>query len=479
MKRPVAITSVALLAGALLTSTTPAAAAPPPDPGPASAIARADRALNQNRGVVRASAADRYAVYNSKVDADGTAHVRYTRTYRGLRVRGGDFVIHAAPNGTLASSSVGLIAPLALDTTAKVPAAAAQTAARAHFSGAITAVGVPELFIEASSGRGQLAWETVVSGWAPDGQTPSRLHVITDAVTGAFIGSFDEIHAVNGTGRSIYSGTVTVDTTLSSGTYRLIDPLRGNGSTCDMNNGTSTCTTFADADNVWGTGSQSNRQSAAVDAHYGAAKTYDYFKNVHGRNGIFGDGRGVPSRVHYGNNYVNAFWDGSRMTYGDGANNSRPLVSLDVAGHEMSHGVTQNVVPGGLTYSGESGGLNEATSDIFGNMVEFYANNPNDPGDYQVGEKININGNGTPLRYMYNPALDGRSHSCWSTSTRTVNVHYSSGVGNHFFFMLAQGSGATAYGTSPVCGSAPAVTGIGRSKAERIWFRALDRYFTS
>ena len=82
----------------------------------------------------------------------------------------------------------------------------------------------------------------------------------------------------------------------------------------------------------------------------------------------------------------------------------------------MSHGVTENVVPGGLTYSGESGGLNEATSDIFGNMVEFYANSAADPGDYQVGEKININGNGTPLRYMYNPSLDGSCDSCWSTS---------------------------------------------------------------
>ena len=86
-----------------------------------------------------------------------------------------------------------------------------------------------------------------------------------------------------------------------------------------MNNGTSTCTTFTDADNTWGTGANSNRQSAGVDAHFGAAKTFDYFKNVHGRNGIFGNGRGVPSRVHYGNNYVNAFWDGSRMTYGDGS----------------------------------------------------------------------------------------------------------------------------------------------------------------
>jgi subtilisin-like proprotein convertase family protein len=318
-----------------------------------------------------------------------------------------------------------------------------------------------------------------VTGWLPDGQTPSLLHVITDATTGAYVGSFDEIESVNGTGNSIYAGTVTVDTTLSGSTYSMVDPSHGNGNTCDMNNGTSTCTNFTDADNTWGNGSNSNRQSAAVDAHYGAALTFDYYKNVHARNGIFGNGTGVPSRVHYGNNYVNAFWDGSRMTYGDGSGNAKPLVSIDVAGHEMSHGVTENVVPGGLTYSGESGGLNEATSDIFGNMVEFFANNATDPGDYTVGEKIDINGDGTPLRYMYNPGLDGSSHTCWSTSTKNVDVHYSSGPANHFFFNLAEGTGSTPFGTSPLCGSAPAMTGIGRAKAEKIWFRALDVYFTS
>ena len=112
-------------------------------------------------------------------------------------------------------------------------------------------------------------------------------------------------------------------------------------------------------------------------------------------------------------------------------------------------------------------------------MVEFYADTASDLGDYQIGEKININGNGTPLRYMYNPTLDGASHGCWSTSTNSVDVHYSSGPGNHFFFNLAEGTGATAYGTSPVCGSAPAMVGIGRDKAARIWYRALDVYFTS
>ncbi|MEO3779129.1 M4 family metallopeptidase [Micromonospora sp. B11E3] len=477
MKKSLAAVGVALLTGGLLTVATTAQAAPTaaaPDSSPAT---RAESILRSNPGAVQGASGEAYQAVRTKVDADGAAHTKYTRTYHGLRVYGGDFVIHTAANGAYAGSSVGLAAPLALSVTPKVSSAKAKEAARQEFSGSLTEVGAPELFVDASSGKGRLAWETVASGWQADKQTPSRLHVITDAVTGKVIGSFDEIESVAGTGNSIYSGTVTVDTTLSGSTYQMVDPSHGNGTTCDMNNGTSTCTTFTDADNVWGNGTNSNRQSAGVDAHFGAAKTFDYFKLVHGRNGIFGDGRGVPSRVHYGNNYANAFWDGSRMTYGDGASNARPLVALDVAGHEMAHGVTEAL--SGLVYSGESGGLNEATSDIFGTAVEFYANTTSDPGDYQIGEKININGDGTPLRYMYNPGLDGASHTCWSTSTKNVDVHYSSGPGNHFFFNLAEGTGSTAYGTSPLCGSAPAVTGIGRTKAEKIWYRALDVYFTS
>ncbi|ASW56529.1 M4 family metallopeptidase [Plantactinospora sp. KBS50] len=480
MNRSLAVVSAAVLTSGVLAGVAPAATAAPTTPSSKpSAVALAADLLASNPGAVQGSAADSYKVYSSKTDPSGAGHIRYTRTYQGLRVYGGDFVVHTTASGGYSGVSNALVAPLNLSTKAKVDSAAAQKTAKAHFAGKVTTVGAPELFVDATTGRGKLAWETVVQGWAPDGQTPSRLHVISDATSGAYIGSFDEIETVAGTGNSIYSGTVTIDTTLSGSTYSMTDPVRGNGYTCDMNNGTSSCSTFTDADNVWGNGTNSNRQSAAVDAHFGAAVTFDYYKNVHGRNGIFGNGSGVPSRVHYGNSYVNAFWDGSRMTYGDGSGNSKPLVSLDVAGHEMSHGVTENVVSGGLNYSGESGGLNEATSDIFGSMVEFYANTPADPGDYDIGEKININGNGTPLRYMYNPSLDGSSDSCWSTSTKNKDVHYSSGVANHFYFNLAEGTGSTAYGTSPVCGSAPAVTGLGRSKAEKIWFRALDLYFTS
>ena len=145
----------------------------------------------------------------------------------------------------------------------------------------------------------------------------------------------------------------------------------------------------------------------------------------------------------------------------------------------MSHGVTEHTA--GLTYSGESGGLNEATSDIFGTLVEFHAANANDPADYLIGEEFDLQAH-AGLRRMDNPIADGSSPNCYSANTKNLDVHYSSGVGNHFFYLLAEGSGAkTINGTahsSPTCNGST-LTGIGREAAGQIWYRALDVYMTS
>ncbi|WP_327593509.1 M4 family metallopeptidase [Streptomyces chartreusis] len=418
-------------------------------------------------------------------DGNGTVHTRYERTYDGLPVLGGDLVVETTKSGAtkdVVKATRAAIKPAT--TTAAVPAAKAEkqalAAAKAEDAKSPDVNKAPRKVIWAANGKPTLAYETVVGGLQEDG-TPNELHVVTDAATGKKLYEYQAIET--GTGNTMYSGTVTLGTTQSGSTYNLTDGARGNHKTYNLNRGTSgTGTLFSGPDDVWGNGAASNAETAGADAHYGAALTWDYYKNVHGRSGIRGDGVGAYSRVHYGNNYVNAFWSDSCfcMTYGDGSGNANPLTSIDVAGHEMTHGVTSNTA--GLVYSGESGGLNEATSDIFGSTVEFYANNSSDVGDYLIGEEININGDGTPLRYMDKPSKDGASKDAWYSGIGSIDVHYSSGPANHFFYLLSEGSGTKTINgvtyNSPTSDGLP-VTGIGRDKAEKIWFRSLTTKFTS
>ncbi|GIG09035.1 M4 family metallopeptidase [Catellatospora coxensis] len=421
-------------------------------------------------------AGEAYTVSRTVTDSDGRTHLRLRRTLHGLPVRGGDVVVHL-DRARRATGTDGLAAVAPQTLTPRVSADAAARTAKAAFDGTVTAVGAPQLVVDAAEG-GRLAWETVVRGWAPDGQTPSRLHVLADAATGAVYAADDEVKTVLGTGRAIYAGPVRIDTTLSGTAYQMIDPSHGGNRTCDMRNlMTGPCVLFVDADNLWGNYTTSDRASAAADAHFASAKTYDYFRYVHNRSGRTGTGAGITSRVHYGNNYTNAFYDGTQLTFGDGAGNIHPLTSIDILAHELGHGYTDALV--GLVYSGESGGIDEASSDIWGAMVEFYAAAPGDPGDYLIGEEADILGTGEPFGNLFDPSLDGSSHSCFGPGTPGAPPHVSAGVGKHFFFNLAEGTGATAYGYSPLCGDVADVVGIGRAKAEKIWYRALNVYATS
>ncbi|WP_229816352.1 M4 family metallopeptidase [Streptomyces lucensis] len=420
-------------------------------------------------------------------DNDGTVHTRYERTYAGLPVLGGDLVVHTPPasvaKGTVSTTFNNKHTIKVASTTAAFAKSAAETkalkAAKALDAKKPTTDSARKV-IWAGDGTPRLAWETVIGGLQEDG-TPSRLHVVTDATTGKELHRYQAVQT--GTGKTQYSGTVSLTTSLSGSTYQLNDTSRGGHKTYNLNRGTSgTGTLMTDADDVWGDGTGSNTQTAGADAAYGAQETWDFYKNTFGRSGIRNDGVAAYSRVHYSSGYVNAFWDDSCfcMTYGDGTSNTHALTSLDVAGHEMSHGVTSNTA--GLDYSGESGGLNEATSDIFGTGVEFYANNSSDVGDYLIGEKIDINGDGSPLRYMDKPSKDGGSADSWYSGVGNLDVHYSSGPANHMFYLLSEGSGTKVINgvtyNSPTSDGV-AVAGIGRAKALQIWYKALTTYMTS
>ncbi|WP_053851252.1 M4 family metallopeptidase [Streptomyces sp. NRRL B-24085] len=499
--RRLATAGVAATAATLLAAALSPAAGAADRPTRATAVENAAAVLADHASALGLGSAQSTKVRDVIVDPDGTQHVRYDRTYRQLPVLGGDFVVHLAPDGAYRSSSRATRSAISLSSV--TPALSAPKAADLA-ANALKAANLgetlkkltakPRLVVDALHGAPRLAWQTDAAAQDSLGNPVART-VLTDARTGAQIDAWDSIEQAAGDGKSLYSGTVSLETTQSGSAYQLKDATRGNTYTGDAANKTDLCflticfsrapaTLFTDADNHWGTGATSDRATAAVDAQYGTDVTWDYYKNVHGRNGIGGDGKGSYNRVHYGNNYNNAFWDDSCfcMTYGDGDGTQMgPLVSLDVAGHEMSHGVTSKTAA--LTYSGESGGLNEATSDIFGTLVEFYAGNSSDTGDYLIGEKIVRSGFGRDaLRYMDKPSKDGKSADSWSSSVGNLDVHYSSGVANHFAYLLAEGSGAktingVSYNSPTSNGST--VTGIGRAKLGAIWYRALTVYMTS
>lgn len=404
-------------------------------------------------------------------DELGQQHTRFDRFYQGLPVRGADLIVH---QGDLLEEDITTPSTTPIEVSTKPslsPAEAAQLGA-GSFGGtpaATLAPRLPSLVLYAFDGPQQLtlAYEVITEGTALDG-TPSVLHSFVDAHSGLLLSSYDEIETVAGSGKGYYNGTVNLEVTKNGTKYELKDGLRGGHRTTDAAG-----VLLTSNSNVFGNGTSSDRLTAAVDAHYGAALTWDYYKTTHNRNGIANDGKAAYSRVHYGTNYNNAFWSDSCfcMTYGDGDGKVlKPLVAIDVAGHEMSHGVTSRSAK--LVYSGESGGLNEATSDIFGTAVEFFAKNGSDPGDYLIGEKIAGPSLGKSfLRSMSSPKDDGRSIDHYSLYKAGIDVHFSSGIANNFFFLLSEG------GTNKTSGKR--ASGIGRAKAEKIWYRALTTYFTS
>ncbi|WP_371778408.1 M4 family metallopeptidase [Streptosporangium subroseum] len=468
MKRSVAFALVAATTSVVVALSTASAGAAgltalaPPDTPAQSA----DRLVEAHPAILRASARDQFLRQGSIPGKGGLNYVSYSRTYSGLPVYGGDFVVVTNPSGGVLSTSVAQNEPLNVGVTPTVSADKAAEIAKAQ-SAEVTAVAAPKLSVMAQ-GSGRLAYEVVVNGTAQGRE--SKLHVFVDAQTGEVAEKWDEVK--DGQGASYYNGPVTIGTTLSGSTYSMADPARS-GVRC----GGQTGTTYTGPDDSWGNATGTNLETACVDALYAVGKEWDMLSAWLGRNGINGTGGGFPIRV--GLNDANAFWNGSYTSFGHSADNQRQATPLDVVAHEFGHAIFQTT-PGGSGGSNEKGGLNESTGDVFGALTEFYANEPAqyDPPDLSVGEEVNLSGNG-PIRYMHKPSQISGHPDCYSSSVPNLEVHAGAGVQNHWFYLLSQGSSPTnGQPVSPTCNGS-SVTGVGIQKAGQIFLGALQRKTTT
>ncbi len=302
----------------------------------------------------------------------------------------------------------------------------------------------------------------------------SKSAVYIDIETNKILAQNDIIHHVDaiGTGTTGYSGQQTITTDFNNNEYRLRETGRGNGiETYDLQNGTSYANAidFTNTTNNWNAGTAQD-YLFALDAHWGSEMVYDYFLTQHNRNSIDGNGFKLKSYIHYDVNFGNAFWDGTAMTYGDGATGSNPYTSLDIVAHEITHGLTTNTA--GLIYSYESGALNESFSDIFGTSTEWFAK-PNQ-ANWTIGEDA-----GSAFRNMANPNSVGdpdtyKGDNWVFSSADNGGVHTNSSVQNFWFYLIVNGGSGTNDN-----GDAYTVSSIGQQKAAKIAFRNLTNYLTN
>jgi Zn-dependent metalloprotease len=444
---------------------------------------------------------------NEIKDENDYTHQFYQQYYKGVKVEGGEFSVHAVNNNI--ESALGNFEQVGeVSVTANLSEEQALKYALKHIGAEVykwqvqeEEAWIKEYYNDTYYPKGELvivksllkinkiyrlAYKFDIYAHQP----MNRNYVWVDAITGEVINIESRIHFSNATGTAAtrYSGTRTITTDSYSGGFRLRETRNGvNISTFNMNHtGNYTSTDFTDNDNNWSHAEfhNSSNDDAALDAHWGAEMVYEYFKQIHLRNSWNNNNGSLLSYVN-GNlpqissqftNSDNAFWDGNRMTYGQGNGTTiDAYVCLDVIAHEIGHGICESTVNLGVSAT-EKGAINESLSDIWGACLENYVNTT-----YGLSKDVWLHREevGSANRSLSNPNLysdpDTYQGNNWYTgSDVSIYVHTNSGVGNFWFFLLSQGG----TGTNDL-GNAYTVTGIGIEKAAKIVYKAETSYLTS
>ncbi|MGO4260947.1 M4 family metallopeptidase [Lysobacter sp. TAB13] len=381
----------------------------------------------------------------SSQDADGSHNYRYQQSFRGVPVFGEHVVVREDAQGNVRALFGRSVAGLAADLPtldAKLSSAQALSLAKGAALGKRAATlrvsneNSRKVIYLDDADRAHLAYAVDYFADAPKGGEPTRPFAIIDARSGQVLKQWEGLtHELVGTGpggnqkigQYEYGsgGRPFLDVTRSGSTYTFNT---ANVKTVNLNGGTSGSTAYSYAGPRNTVKTINGAYSPLNDAHYFGKVVFDTYQAYLGLSPLTFQ---LSLRVHYSTNYENAFWDGRALTFGDGRTTFYPLVSLDVVGHEASHGFTEQ--QSGLIYSGQSGGINESFSDIAGEAAEFFSRGRN---DFLVGADI-FKASGRALRYFDDPTRDGRSIGHASNYTNGLDVHYSSGVFNKAFYILA------------------------------------------
>ena len=398
-----------------------------------------DAVLSAIAPVFRADAAE-LVLKRAQTDTLGDRHLRFRQMKDGLEVLGAELVVHVR-DGLVYAVNGNARADLVATATAELDPSDAMTSALDQATHAVeaSAKGEPRLAYHVSGDRLELVYLVEVTGALADG-TPVNDTVLVNAADGSIALRMPHVH--NAKNREMHN----------------------------LNHGTSLPGPLARTEG------QAPNADVVVNNNYDRlGSTYDCYQVLFGRDSFDNAGAKLISSVHYSNNYVNAYWDGVQMVYGDGDNvtASNLANSMDVTAHELTHAVTSSTSD--LTYSGESGGLNESMSDIFGNVCEWFRDGQVvSANTWLVGEDVWTPATpGDALRYMNSPTVDGSSVDYYPDYYSGIDVHYSSGISNLAFYLLSQG------GTHPQGKTTTVVTGIGIAKAAQVFYRANTSIFTA
>ena len=419
-------------------------------------------------------------------DQKGTRHHRFQQLYKNVAVEGNVVIVHEK-NGNILALNGKLSKGSNVSETPDLPEDIAFALAMEYFPAEVYKWEVKKGANQQFYPVPQLVWMAANADFTkPENirltykfdmyahRPLKKAWVYVDATSGELVYVSDRLFYTDtpGSADTRYSGTQTITADSFGGGFRLRESGRGNGiETYNMEQGTFylTAADFEDNDNNWTATEHDNAQwdNAALDAHWGAEMTYDYYLNVLGIDSYDNAGAVLQSYVHYDENFSNAFWDGSRVTYGDGSSN--PFTTLDICGHEFSHALVDNTA--NLFLTGEWGALNESFADIFGTAIEFFAK-PAD-ADWLIGADM-----GSPIRSMQNPKAFGDADTYqgifWETGEEdNGGIHSNNGVHNYWFYLLSEGGS----GTNDL-GQSYTVSGIGIDKAAQIAFHNLSAYLT-